>query len=545
MTTATRPMGTRGPSRRQVLTAAGAFLALPAVGLVAGCSDDGQGGFGSTPRPRRTEPTKKRFSGRLVIGIIQDPPEAAKRALTEGYRRHQPDVEIVWETKDFGGVDNYVNWLGTQLAAGNIRPDIVSGNYVPTFSGYVNFDEYRDAVNPYTGNPWSEDMDFRSGRELNVWAQRYLMATQSFHVNWFYNKELFDQAGVEPPATWDEFVDVCERLRSKGITPISANYQWQVPQWLTEIYFDQYHVDWVETVRAREGDWNYDPEIDGSFEFDPNEPDIHSLYTYSPQRFYGGIAKGDLRFDTPSVTELVANLARVFPRSATKDFYVLTDAYTPFLQQQTAIMLGGTGDLGTLSRDLAELTPERLKELGIKPGSVRPFEWGVFENPAMEGDLVKCKPRSVESSSGEYLSVIDKNAEQRALAVDFCMFWLSSAGYSPYLDAQIESGEFVASGPCRVRGVEYPQDVQERFEMVQLMGNAEVLYNQFWTAGPDQETRTDLRNLLKQALDGRVTPREYANQLQAYVQDNLDRMLESSSLTRGDIDNPARRPESA
>ncbi|WP_020580430.1 ABC transporter permease subunit [Actinopolymorpha alba] len=308
-----------GPSRRDFLVRAGALgLSTSSLAtLLSACSRDEEG-FGARRTPRPSSSADRKLRGRLVVGIIQDPPDAAKEALTKAYRQRQPDVELVWETKDFGGPDGYVNWLGTQLAAGKVRPDIVSGNYVPTFRGYLNFEEYRNAVNPYTGNPWSKDLDFDSGRELNAWAERYLLTTQAAHVNWFYNKALLDRADVEPPATWAEFANVCAALQAADVTPVSANFQWQVPQWLTEIYFDQYHVDWVETVRAREGDWNFDPEVDGKFSLDPAEPNIHSLYTYSPQRFYQGLADHTLRFDTPAMADLVGNFAKVFPKYAPK-----------------------------------------------------------------------------------------------------------------------------------------------------------------------------------------------------------------------------------
>ncbi len=36
------------------------------------------------------------------------------------------------------------------------------------------------------------------------------------------NKDLFEQAGVEVPTTWSEFLTVCETLKAAGITPIAV-----------------------------------------------------------------------------------------------------------------------------------------------------------------------------------------------------------------------------------------------------------------------------------------------------------------------------------
>ncbi len=43
-------------------------------------------------------------------------------------------------------------------------------------------------------------------------------------VGFFYNKDLFAQAGVtEPPKTWSEFVAVCEKLKAAGINSITCD----------------------------------------------------------------------------------------------------------------------------------------------------------------------------------------------------------------------------------------------------------------------------------------------------------------------------------
>ena len=40
----------------------------------------------------------------------------------------------------------------------------------------------------------------------------------------FYNKDLFDKAGIkEEPKTWEEFLTVCQKLKDAGITPITCD----------------------------------------------------------------------------------------------------------------------------------------------------------------------------------------------------------------------------------------------------------------------------------------------------------------------------------
>lgn len=525
-------------SRFSRRTALQASLGASAVGIIG--SRGAQAGPGMLER-RALAPAQT-LSGRVVIGTSANPDDPVKEALTRAYQERQPDVEIAWDTAE-RPPDEYTSWLGTQLAADDIAVDIVSGNYASTYRGYVNLEAYRGTTNPYTEQIWDADLNWNLIRALDPAGNRIMLPTRAVHINWFYNQDLFDQAGVAAtPTTWTEFTDVCTQLNEAGITPIAINYVWQLPQWFAEVYFDQYHVDWVETVRAQEGDWNYDPEFDGAFEFDPAEPFIHNLYTYSAQRFMKGIQDGTLRFDTPAVAEIVTNLKAIFPEFATEDMYVTTDTYPKFLQQQVAILPDGSWNLGQLTADMAELSPERLAELEIEADAVRTFNWGTFENPAMEGELVQCAPKSVESASGEYISVIEKDQAQTDLSVDFAMFWLSAAGYQPYLDAQWQQPGFSPAGPLQVTGVQVPPEEDALFADLQELGNAEANYNGFWTAGGGAQHTENLHNLLAEALNGNITPEEYATQLQAYHEENFDSYLELAGLTQEDVDDPARQP---
>jgi multiple sugar transport system substrate-binding protein len=48
-----------------------------------------------------------------------------------------------------------------------------------------------------------------------------------------YRKSLFERVGLRPPATWGEFLEVCERLKSAGVTPLAlgAKSGWPAAGW--------------------------------------------------------------------------------------------------------------------------------------------------------------------------------------------------------------------------------------------------------------------------------------------------------------------------
>ncbi len=537
--------GTRKLSRRDFLVWSGGLTGTVAL---AACAP---GGAAPAPTVAPAEPATAgdatpadsvaQVAGEVVVSLNgENIPEEPMNLMSEAFRDTFPDVEIVWEFPNLGAGD-YPQWLGTQVAAGNIRPDVVSGNYLSTYNGYVNLDQYRKTENPFTGNPWDEDIQWDALRGKNAKGERIMVHMRTVHTYWFYNQEIFEEVGVQPPATWEEFGQVCASLADAGQTPLSANYIWQVPQWLAEIYFDQYHVSWVEAVRAQPGDWNFEPDKDGSFEYDPADPFIHEKYTYNIQRFFKGVLDGDLRFDTQEMTELAQNMASIFPQYGTEDFFVISDPYSPFLQKQTAIMSNGTWSIPTMIHDMESISPERLEQLEIET-DISPFAWSTFENPSIQSPLTLTSAKAVESAPGPYLSIIDKNQEQVDRALDFVMFFSTAPGFALWNEGLIQADDFSPAGPLLVNNMQDPSDIQELWDNLVFTGNAETNYNGFWTNGGGGDYQTDLRNLYKDALEETLSPQDYAQQLQAYIDENLEGMVQRINLTMEDINNPAREP---
>lgn len=64
----------------------------------------------------------------------------------------------------------------------------------------------------------------------------YASSSEGSVIGYFYNKELFAQAGIDAPAeTWDEFFEQCEKLKAAGITPLAmdtADSAWVTSLWM-------------------------------------------------------------------------------------------------------------------------------------------------------------------------------------------------------------------------------------------------------------------------------------------------------------------------
>jgi raffinose/stachyose/melibiose transport system substrate-binding protein len=494
-------------------------------------------------------PVPDKFKGTVtvaVLGTMSPRHDVARDRLSSAYRDMHPNVQIKWEGPPEGG--DYTTWLGTQLAAEPVALDIVSGNYVKSYGKYVDFDKYRKSINPYSGRPWDEDLDwdFFEGR----WGanQRYLLATRGVHIGWFYNKDLFAKAGVTPPKSWPEFVDVCTKLKKAGITPAALTWVIGLNQWQGAAYLDQFfRNERYEIGGAKPGDWCYNPETDGKWKYDPKEPMGNIRYTFNAARWFKAIKDGKLRFDkTDELPTMMGHWQEIWPHSAIEDLYVNTQPYVTFLQQKAAMLLDGLWSIPSLVNDMKALDEVRRQQLKISPDTkIAPFQWGTFNNPGMVDDLVDGPIRTSESATGEYISLIQKAQAQTDLALDFLYFWLSPKGYQIWQDGLYLRG-YTPTGPLMMKDVKDPTEYAEMFKNVEFIGNSAV--SPYWyiimpgkyMGGPF----TTAINMTKDMLERKMTPKEYAQKMQEHMlkEDTWADLLAEVGLQPGDLDHPERKP---
>lgn len=90
-------------------------------------------------------------------------------------------------------------------------------------------------------------------------------------IIWYYNKKLFEQAGLDPdvpPSTFDDLARACEALRAKGITPLAMSGSdgfgpwWMFSSWLPQFYPTQ---DDVTAFATGKSSFN-DPRVRGALD---------------------------------------------------------------------------------------------------------------------------------------------------------------------------------------------------------------------------------------------------------------------------------------
>lgn len=70
----------------------------------------------------------------------------------------------------------------------------------------------------------------------NYNGERYLIPFGYHYAGMFYNPQVMADAGItEFPATWDEFIAMCETLKGAGVTPIALG---SMNRWPAQFWFD-------------------------------------------------------------------------------------------------------------------------------------------------------------------------------------------------------------------------------------------------------------------------------------------------------------------
>ncbi|WP_404820345.1 ABC transporter substrate-binding protein [Lacrimispora sp. HJ-01] len=122
--------------------------------------------------------------------------------------------------EEIAGDQAYVDKIKVLYSSKSL-PDVISTG------GYNLIDSMKDQMvdlTPYVDDQWKKsisevcwDVNSRDGSIYGIPYSRQV-------IGYFYNKDLFEKAGIKEPAkTWDEFFAQCDKLLAAGITPVSMD----------------------------------------------------------------------------------------------------------------------------------------------------------------------------------------------------------------------------------------------------------------------------------------------------------------------------------
>lgn len=72
-----------------------------------------------------------------------------------------------------------------------------------------------------SGEPWADQVPDSFMPLMSDGDGLYAYPISGQGILMFYNKTVFADLGLQPPATWTEFLDLCEQVKAAGVTPIA------------------------------------------------------------------------------------------------------------------------------------------------------------------------------------------------------------------------------------------------------------------------------------------------------------------------------------
>ncbi|MFQ6015755.1 MAG: ABC transporter substrate-binding protein [Anaerolineae bacterium] len=178
-------------------------------------------------------------AGKLVVGSWWTAGGEAEglAGMFRIYKEKYPDVEIVNATVAGGAGSVFKGVLKTRLIGGD-PPDTFQLHAGLEVEGYSP-EQYLEPLDDIYASEGLEDVFPADLLTLLKYKDHYWGVPVNIHrsnVLW-YNKTLFDQGGVTPPTTFDEFFSVAEALKAKGIAPyiMGTSGGWEGPHVLEDV----------------------------------------------------------------------------------------------------------------------------------------------------------------------------------------------------------------------------------------------------------------------------------------------------------------------
>lgn len=245
------------------------LLLFSACGSNTEVPENTTGSSASSSSPSQPAPEASKLSGTVNMWSMWSETEAQAEVIktaVEEFKTANPGVTVnlQWNGRDIrktlkaaldSGQDidifeNDPNWLANNLGVDySLKLDDYYGKTYAVTDGKT----FKDTLVPALTN-WISGFSEDKGL--------YYVPNQAYAVCMFYDKDVFQKAGIEKtPETWEELLTVCEKLKNAGVAPITvddAYYELIMGQYLGNLKGDA----WVsQLMQDKTGEMWKDPAV--------------------------------------------------------------------------------------------------------------------------------------------------------------------------------------------------------------------------------------------------------------------------------------------
>lgn len=236
-----------------------AFLLTAAMLSTAGCSAPGDGESSSAAGSKTASETASGTgSGELTFWTLSTRQEAVD-PIVEKYNSENPDGKIKVSYYDTDGIKD-----ACKVAASSSTLPNMWFNWGGSLGGfYVENGLTYDLTEYAEKNNW--DGKFTSAA-LNLCTLHDKLSgypTSYNAIEVYYRKDLFDKYGLSVPTTFEQFEQVCAKLKENGVTPISTGglYGWHTMRFV-ELLVEHYAGSELhDKMNTFEESWNSKPVV--------------------------------------------------------------------------------------------------------------------------------------------------------------------------------------------------------------------------------------------------------------------------------------------
>jgi alpha-glucoside transport system substrate-binding protein len=206
------------------------LLALALAVFAVGCGGDDDEEEEAAPAAEET--TEEAVSGSITALAVWTGAEGESfKAVLDGFKEKNPDVTVSYKSaQDPGQV------LATSVEGGN-PPDLAALPSPGLMRDFANrgalkpIDFAKDAIADNYSKDWL-DLGTVEGKLYGVFFKGANKSTV------WYNVKAFEDAGVEPPADWDGFLEAADTLKASGIPAysIGGSDGWTLTDLFENIY---------------------------------------------------------------------------------------------------------------------------------------------------------------------------------------------------------------------------------------------------------------------------------------------------------------------
>jgi ABC-type glycerol-3-phosphate transport system substrate-binding protein len=175
---------------------------------------------------------EKPVAKKIVIynSYMSDPdPREADAGQVQMFEEKYPDIDVVHSTVAH---EDFKQAIRAYLTA-STPPDVMTwfaGNRARFF---IDKDLIMDISDVWESEGWNESYPAGFRAMSSVDDKQYFVPASWYWWAVYYRKDIFEQYGLEPPETWEEFLQLCETLKENGVAPIAigTKYRWTAAAW--------------------------------------------------------------------------------------------------------------------------------------------------------------------------------------------------------------------------------------------------------------------------------------------------------------------------